>query len=175
MGRPIDEEKQVKKILSSILFWFHAKTTSLKTYFKLGELTVNDLVGNLQAYEMHHFLPWIGELATDRGKKISLKITKDGDNNTFVNQIMANDDNSSLDEEEIMFLAKHFTIFFRNKNNFSNEFMKDTLSWKGSRYGKKNDSKDESKRQFDRNFINMFKYFECGSLETSSSTVHLSK
>lgn len=55
-GRSIDGEKQLKNILGSLPFCFHAKVIGLKTLFRHDDLTINDLVDDLQTYEIHHFL-----------------------------------------------------------------------------------------------------------------------
>lgn len=47
LGRLIDKEKKVEKILASLPLYFHDKTIALETYFKSSELTVNDLIGDI--------------------------------------------------------------------------------------------------------------------------------
>lgn len=122
----------------------------------MDELPITDLIG-VQVYDILHFLPKKGQIAIDHKKIIALKTTKGSDSNTPISKVVASDDNSSLDEEEMDFLSQHLTRFFRNKKNPSRGFRKDTSSRKDSRYGYKEDSIDESNRQPIRNFVDKIK------------------
>lgn len=57
LGRSINKEKQIKKIIANIPYWFDAKVTMIESMYKPNELTTNELDGDLQVFELHHLLP----------------------------------------------------------------------------------------------------------------------
>lgn len=59
----------------------------LETYFKPGEITIDDLAGDFQTYKMHHFLPRKIQLAIKKGNNITLKLTKGIGSSRNVNKV----------------------------------------------------------------------------------------
>lgn len=57
LDRPINEKIYIEKIIVSLSHQIHAKVIVLESIYKLGELTVNEPVGDLQAFKLHHLLP----------------------------------------------------------------------------------------------------------------------
>lgn len=64
---------------------------------------------------MHHFLPRKCKLVVEIGKSISLKSTNRSGNLINVRKVVASDENSSLDEEEMTFLFRFLLGFLGTK------------------------------------------------------------
>lgn len=107
--------------------------------YKLRELSVTDLVGDLQVFELHHFLSRKGQMDDVKGKSIVFKTTKGNGSCIKVNTTVVSDEISSLDEEEMDLLGKKFTKLLKRKKSSSGGIIRDNSSKRGSRLVKDND------------------------------------
>lgn len=73
---PMDENKQVEKFLASLTTCFIKRVIAIEMFHKLKNLTIHELISNLQAFDIHHFIPKKGKVVTDKGKSLALKSTK---------------------------------------------------------------------------------------------------
>lgn len=119
-----------EKILTSFAHLFEDKVDTLETFKNLGEFTLNELIDDLQAYEIHHFLLRKGLIVYEKKKIIALKTIKGNDSNIDMDKVMASDKSSILDREVMAFLMKRFTIFFYSEKNPSSGFRRDSLRQK---------------------------------------------
>ena len=69
LGETILESKIVRKVLRSLLERFHAKIMAIEESKDIDKIPLNELVGNLQTYELG--LTRIGK--TGKGKSMALK------------------------------------------------------------------------------------------------------
>ena len=68
-GKTIPEPKIIRKVLRSLPERFHAKITTIKESKDIDKISLTELVGNLQTYELE--LTRIGK--TGKGKSMVLK------------------------------------------------------------------------------------------------------
>lgn len=79
-----------------------------------------------------------------KGKSITLSITKRSWTSKDISNTITNDEDSNLDEEEMVLLSKKFTTLFHNKKTSLGGVRRDSLSTKGLKSMKNNeDSKNE--------------------------------
>ena len=69
LGKTIPEPKIIRKVLRSLPERFHAKITTIKESKDIDKISLTELVGNLQTYELE--LTRIGK--TGKGKSMVLK------------------------------------------------------------------------------------------------------
>lgn len=112
---PISKEKHIEKIIDGLIYRFHTKVTILESMYNPGQLTINELVGDLQFFKFHHLLPKQDQINVEKGKSLALKSTKDNGHSKYMNAKSLSDDDSNLDKEQMALLAKIFTRFFREK------------------------------------------------------------
>ena len=91
-GEIYDQPKIIRKILRSLTEDFRPKVTAITESKDVDSISVDELVGSLQSYELD--LP-----KTNKSKSMALKLVDDIDGNGF-------DDESS--STEIAYLAKNF-------------------------------------------------------------------
>lgn len=87
MGRPISKENQIEKIITSHPYRFHAKVIVLESMYKLEELTVNELIGDLHVFELHHLLRRQEQLGSKKRKKVVLKIVQESSPNNDISPL----------------------------------------------------------------------------------------
>ena len=102
LGETIPEPKIVRKVLRSLLERFHTKITAIEESKDIDKISLTELVGNLQTYELG--LTRIGKLG--KGKSMALK-AKSSDTNE-----------SSDDEDSKMksYITRQFKKFMKNAN-----------------------------------------------------------
>lgn len=98
--RPISKEKQIEKFIISLPNHFHANATIIESMCKLGEVSVKQLVSDLQVFKHYHLLLKHGQIDVEKGKKISLKTIKSSVPNRDVNTTIVNDEISHPDKEK---------------------------------------------------------------------------
>lgn len=76
LARSIEDEKKIEKFLANLPPNFKENVTILETFYKPDRLKINELIGDLQAYEILHFLSWKLQLASEKGKSIALNSIK---------------------------------------------------------------------------------------------------
>lgn len=64
----------------------------IELLYKLGELTIIDLVGDLQVFKLHHLLSRQNQNVTGKGKGISFKTTKGSSANKDVSTTIVCDE-----------------------------------------------------------------------------------
>ena len=100
LGEIYDQPKIVRKILRSLTENFRSKVTTITKSKDVDFISVDELVGSLQSYELDL-------LKTGKFKSMALKSVDDVDVSGF------DDDLSAI---EIAYLAKNFRNFLRNNN-----------------------------------------------------------
>ena len=100
LGEIYDQPKIVRKILRSLTENFRSKVTAITKSKDVDFISVDELVGSLQSYELDL-------LKTGKSKSMALKSVDDVDVSGF------DDDLSAI---EIAYLAKNFRNFLRNNN-----------------------------------------------------------
>lgn len=75
LARSIEDEKKIEKFLANLPPNFKENVTILE-FYKPDGLKINELIGDLQAYEILHFLSWKLQLASEKGKSIALNSIK---------------------------------------------------------------------------------------------------
>ena len=102
LGETIPEPKFVRKVLKSLLQRFHAKITTIEESKDIDQISLTELVGNLQTYELG--LTRIGK--TGKGKSMALKAKS------------SETDESSDDEDSKMksYITRQFKKFMKNTN-----------------------------------------------------------
>ena len=98
LGEIYDQPKIVRKILRSLTEYFRPKVTVITQSKDVDSISVDELVGSLQSYELD--LP-----KTSKSKSMALK---------FVDDIDASGFDDELSATEIAYLAKNFRNFLRN-------------------------------------------------------------
>lgn len=106
----------MKKIIASLPYHFHTKVTVIESTYKPGELTINELVVDLQVFKLHHLLSRHHQVSIGKGKIIAFKTIKGNDSSKEVCTIMLSDKDSSPNEEEMASLIKTFTRFFQKSS-----------------------------------------------------------
>ena len=102
LGETILEPKIVRKVLRSLPKRFHAKITVIKQSKDINKISLTELVGNLQTYE----LGLTRIVKTGKGKSMALK-AKSSDT-----------DETSDDEDSKMksYITRQFKKFMKNAN-----------------------------------------------------------
>lgn len=88
----------------------------IKSMYKWGELTMKELVGNLQVFKFHHLLLRQNQIVVGKGKSIVLKTTKGSGSNKKARTTLLIDKYSSHDEETMMLLAKILLDSFKKRS-----------------------------------------------------------
>jgi hypothetical protein len=148
LGEPITPFRVVKKILRSLPERFKNKVDILESKRKLPEMSVEEIVGQFQNYELTHFdQDLFPTKSTNKGseKQIafsSRNTTKGLEKQTIFlsksNESNESDSDESYDTEAMALFTKNFKRFFKKKNNDSDN------------NGKKGKGKFESFRNKDR-------------------------
>ena len=126
LGETILEPKIVRKVLRPLPKRFHAKITAIEESKDIDKIPLNELVGNLQTYELG--LSRIGK--SGKGKSMALKVK-------------SSDTNESLDDEDSKIksnITRQFKKFMKNANgrNFEKDRKQSSSSqFKGQDKGKK--------------------------------------
>ena len=102
LGETIPEPKIVRKVLRSLLERFHTKITAIEESKDIDKISLTELVGNLQTYELG--LTRIGKLG--KGKSMALK-AKSSDT------IESSDDEDSKMKS---YITRQFKKFMKNAN-----------------------------------------------------------
>lgn len=110
LGEPILDQKVVKKILRSLPERFQSKVIAIEEYTNLNELPVEQLVGNLQTFEVNH-------CSDKKSKGIALMSSKENHDDESENDF----DNVEL---EALFVKKFKKYLNINKKNLNKEFSK---------------------------------------------------
>ena len=118
LGEIYDQPKIVRKIFRSLTEDFRPKVTAITESKDVDSITVDELVGSLQSYEL-------GLPNTSKSKSMALKSVDDVDVGGFDDELFAT---------EIAYLAKNFRNFLRNNNRRARD--KNTIE---SRNFRKND------------------------------------
>ena len=102
LGETIPEPKIARKVLRSLPERFHAKITAIEESKEINQISLTELVGNLQTYELG--LTRIGK--TGKGKRMTLKAKS------------SETDKSSDGEDSKMksYITKQFKKFMNNTN-----------------------------------------------------------
>ena len=100
MGEIYDQPKIVRKILRSLTEDFRPKVTVITESKDVDSITVDELVGSLQSYELD--LP-----KTTKSKSMTFKSVDNVEGGGF---------DDELSTTEIAYLAKNFRNFLRNSN-----------------------------------------------------------
>ena len=100
LGEIYDQPKIVRKILKSLIENFRPKVTAITESKDVDSISVDELVGFLQSYELD--LP-----KTSKSKSMALKSVNDVEVDGFDDELSAT---------EIAYLAKNFRNFLRNNN-----------------------------------------------------------
>jgi len=109
LGKSFTTEELVKKIVRFLPQCWEAKVTAIQKAKDMKAITLDELIGNLQTYELRRNSQQQEETKKDRG--ISLKVMQE--------------DSSDLDDEDMDMLARKFKKFFKKakeiskKKNFS--------------------------------------------------------
>ena len=129
MGETIPEPKIVRKVLRSLLERFHAKITAIKESKDIDKISLTELVGNLQTYELG--LTRIGK--SSKGKTLALKV-KSSDTDEF-----------SDDEDFKMksYITKQFKKFMKNANG--KRFDKDQKQFSSSQFKSQDKGKKDAR------------------------------
>ena len=102
LGKTIPEPKIVRKVLRSLPERFHAKITAIEESKDIDKISLIELVGNLQTYELG--LTRIGK--SGKSKSMALKAK-------------SNDTDESLDDEDSKmksYITRKFKKFIKNAN-----------------------------------------------------------
>ena len=102
LGETILESKIVRKVLKSLPERFHAKITTIEESKDIDKIPLNELVGNLQTYELG--LMSIGK--SSKSKSMALK-AKNSDTNES-----SDDENSKMKS----YIMRQFKKFMKNAN-----------------------------------------------------------
>ena len=100
LGEIYDQPKIIRKILRSLTENFRLKVTAIAESKDVDSISVDELVGSLQYYELD--LP-----KTSKSKSMALKSVDDVEVGGFDDELSAT---------EITYLAKNFRNFLRNNN-----------------------------------------------------------
>ena len=102
LGETIPESKVVRKVLRSLLERFHAKITAIEESKDIDSISLTELIGNLQTYEL-------GLTRLRKGTKSKNMALKAKSNET---------DEPSYDEDFKMksYITRQFKMFMRNAN-----------------------------------------------------------
>ena len=115
LGEPIDNTRVVKKILRSLPKRFIPKVTVLNSLGKLNSLKLEELVGDLQTYEIDMFPQTIK--AKDRGVALKTQVRK-----KKKERVYESDSEGEFSIDDVALFANFFKKFLKmNKNNFSNK------------------------------------------------------
>ena len=102
LGETIPEPKILRKVLRSLPERFHAKITTIEESKDIDKISLTELVGNLQTYELG--LTRIGKLG--KSKSMALK-AKSSDTNE-----PSNDEDSKMKS----YITRKFKKFIKNAN-----------------------------------------------------------
>ena len=129
LGKTIPEPKIVRKVLRSLPKRFHVKITVIEESKDIDKITLIELVGNLQTYELR--LSRIGK--SGQGKSMALK-AKSRDT-----------DESSDDEDSKMksYITRQFKKFIKNANG--RNFDKDRRQSSSSQFKEQDKGKKDAK------------------------------
>jgi len=97
LGKTVTTEDLVRKILRFLPRNWEAKVTAIQEAKDFKTLSLDELIGNLQTYELRRNSQQQEETKKDRG--LALKIMEE--------------DSSNLDEEDMAMLARKFKKFFK--------------------------------------------------------------
>jgi len=100
LGKTFITEELVRKILRFLPRSWEAKVTAIQEAKDLKTLSLDELIGNLQTYELRRNSQQQEETKKDHG--LTLKIMEE--------------DSSDLDEEDMAMLASKFKKFFKKTN-----------------------------------------------------------
>lgn len=129
----------------------------IESMYKLGKLTTNELVGDLELFELHHLLPIQNQVVIGKGKNIALESTERSGTNTEANTTILSDKDYNLDEEEMALLAKKLTRFFPNKKTYFGGARRDSSTTKGSRYVKIDEESENETEKLSQSHVNKIK------------------
>ena len=107
LGEKIIEPKIVRKILRSLLEWFHAKITTIEESKENDFIALTELIGNLQTHELG--LVRIGKGI--KSKYMALKAKNDEENES------SKDENSKFKS----YVTRQFKKFIKNANVKAND------------------------------------------------------
>lgn len=97
LGEPVSQVNQVRKILRSLPDKFYSKRNAIQESHQLRDLTVEELCGNLMAYEEERF------------SKKKEEFTKD------IGLVSKSEENLSSDDEELAFLSRRLHNLIKRK------------------------------------------------------------
>jgi len=127
LGKSFTTEELVRKILRFLPHSWEAKLTAIHKANDMKKITLDELIGNLQTYELRRNSQQKEEIKKDRG--IALKVMEV--------------DSSDLDVEEMAMITRKFNKFFKKakenskKKNFSKFQNSDRKQFSGCfKYGK---------------------------------------
>ena len=103
LGKSFTTEELVRKILRFLPHSWEAKVTAIKEAKDMNKITLDELVGNLQTYELMRNSQQKEETKKDQG--IALKVIEE--------------DNSDLDAEEMAVITRKFKKFFKKAKEIS--------------------------------------------------------
>ena len=110
LGKSFTTEELVRKILRILPRSWEAKVTAIQEAKDMNKITLDELIGNLQTYELRKNSQQKEEAKKDRG--LALKALED--------------DDSDLEEEEMAMMTRKFKKFFKKvkENNKRKDFSK---------------------------------------------------
>ena len=127
LGKSFATEELVRKILRFLPQSWEAKVMAIQEATDMKKITLDELIGNLQAYELRRHFQQKEEIKKDQG--IVLKVMEE--------------DSSDLDVEEMAMITHKFKKFFKKakenskKKNFSKFQNSDRKQFSGCfKYGK---------------------------------------
>lgn len=124
-----------KKVFTCLPHCFQGRVTTIETIFNIESIKIYELVEAFQAYEIHHIFSNRQKAATNKGKNITFKTTK---NKSSKEKFVSSSDKiSNVDEELMDFLAKKFTKFFMIINKIPKSSRKESSSRRDLRYDKR--------------------------------------
>jgi len=97
LGKTFTTEELVRKILRFLPRTWEAKVTAIQEAKDLKTLSLDELIGNLQTYELKRNLQQQEDTKKERG--IALKVMEE--------------DSSELDEEDMVMITRKFKKFFK--------------------------------------------------------------
>jgi len=104
LGKSFTTEELVRKILQFLPQSWEAKVTAIQEAKDMKKISLDELIGNLQTYELRKNSQQKEEIKKDRG--IALKVLEE--------------ESSDLEEEEMAMITRKFKKFFKKakKENF---------------------------------------------------------
>ncbi|XP_062028372.1 uncharacterized protein LOC133744253 [Rosa rugosa] len=154
LGDPIAENRIVKKFLRSLPLSFQNKQTAIEEVQDLDTYTLDELLGNLQTFEM--------KIRPDKKvKTIALNAVRKVDEKPK-ELVKEKDSDSDFTAEDFALLTKHYKKFLRSGNSFQNSKNFSGSSSRRNMSGDYSSEKDTKARfTYKKPSVDKPKCFEC--------------